>query len=346
MQPFDDYFVCHGADCGVRGDCYDLVQLAMGGDFRSALRWLEAAEGVGGTVSTRRSSAAICRRGAALERERSEAWSARLEVHAQLWGTLAQAEPSSAAERWLRQVRGLAPNVAYGVGCRDWESSLPRLLHYLDSVALPKLRAAGLAGPDGKPWWPLGALARGDARLRGLGIPIWLPEHDFPVAWRWRLYRPFRGVKVVAQYGAEGGWVAPPLGVGRGCADACQPGVGRRSNGVILIAEGEPDWLTMLECASGRAAVYGVVATGGGWRRQWSRYLDGFERVVVFTHDTSHRLLAGVLTAMEARFGTVEAHARFRFHLFAEGLDANDLHRSGELAPFVEAALEDDDVEG
>lgn len=345
MQLFDDGFICHAAGCGVRGDCFDLVRLVRGGDFSAARDWLAPAGSSprrGGTARPPRPR----RRGPAEQaRISAEAWSARVELHAQVWRLLPHDRLPDAASSWLRDERGIDPAVAFDAGCRDWEPAVDQICAYLDSQSRSSLRSSGFVGSEGNPWWPLAALARGDRRLRGLGIPIWLPEYPFPIGWRWRLFRAVGGIKALAQSAPAYSWVAPPLGL-RGWERAGRPdALSTPEKRVLIVAEGEPDWLTLTQATAARASVVGVVSTARGWPRTWDAYLDGFERVVAFTHETSTKLLLGLRDSMVERFGPDATDERFRFHLFPESRDANDLHRAGRLGPYVEAALEGDDVE-
>jgi hypothetical protein len=117
---------------------------------------------------------------------------------------------------------------------------------------------------------------------------------------------------------------------------------------VLLVAEGEPDWLSLHDATRGHAGVLGVCDVARGWRPEWSDLLRRPGRVLVTAHakDDAEAGKGGALAkqvgAELVRLrGADEARRRFLWHAFPEADDANDHHRRGELAPLLQRLLAD-----
>ena len=176
----------------------------------------------------------------------------------QIWARVAQLELGDQAQAWLRS-RGISPQVAWRLGCRDWRGARAALLEYVEGLSPKQLIAAGLGRDDGRGkltrWAGLRAL-NSESWARGLALPVVHPELGL-VGWRQRLYQPTaKGLKALAQY-SVGQMPSVPLGLGELTA--------RLSQGeapVVVVCEGEPDWLSMAQVAA--QANLPVAALGGG----------------------------------------------------------------------------------
>ncbi|MGM0574645.1 MAG: hypothetical protein ACQEXJ_02765 [Myxococcota bacterium] len=254
-----------------------------------------------------------------------------------LWDCAHALVPTPAMEAWLAS-RGVGVATAYQLGCRDLAPVLPELRRIIRDTPPEVAEAAGVLRSTGDAdrlelWHPL----RGEPWAAGLAIPVWHPECSAPVGWRWRLYQPLRsGAKVLGMFG---GGPRLPLGLRLPYRTASNV-VGLPYSRATIIVEGEPDWLSVAECAGTRAAVVGLVNASSGWRAEWTPFLDGCSRVVALVHDAHSDKVAGTLArALRDRHGTAEATRRYRRLTLFEDRDANDLHREGRLCALVEACL-------
>lgn len=319
VQLHADGFHCHG--CGTRGDALSLVQAALRCDFRQAVVFLQDRFG----LATPTAAAA---RVAAWEWPTySEGAQAMLDA---LWGIVRPLAPTPAAAAWL-QGRGVEVETAWALGCRDWWPASVQIHDLLrdDTDAAAELNL----WRDGRPWWVL----RG--RVPGLVVPAFHPHGLVPVAFRWRFTEPCiidgRALKSAAQSGGQ----PMPLGVRVPVGVDLVQGAGNCQ--ILVIAEGEPDWLSLHDALAGAAAVLGVCDVSGGWRSAWSDYLQAPALVIVATHAKANDPIGKAVAAtMHTMHGRAEAARRYRRLPLPEKCDANDLHQAGQLLPLLRPILE------
>ena len=254
-----------------------------------------------------------------------------------LWEVVAHLAPTFEMQEWCA-LRGVSVATAYQLGCRDWAPVLPELRALVERAPRDVTKAAGVLAStrdtDRLELWPP---FRGEDWSAGLAVPIWHPECSAPLGWRLRLYQPLRsGLKVFAPYG-DGTRLPLGLRLPYGTASSV---AGLPNATAAIVVEGEPDWLSVAECAGWRAAVLGLVRASAGWRAEWTRHLDGCSAVIAVLHDAHNDKVAGSLArAMQDRYGAEVAAARYRRVTLSEKRDANDLHREGLLAGIVAELL-------
>jgi hypothetical protein len=351
LYPGDRGWHCFG--CGEGGDVFALIQAAQGCDFHAAL---EAAAGWAGVALDDTTPPRPARK-RELERppeEPQEIPAARLEAMAKVWDLVRPLLLTEEAAEWLQVSRGadtwtaetagwrLSTWVAHTLGCRDWHPVKDKILELLGELGADDLAQAGLVNQSGELWWPLRS-----SKARGLSFPVWHPEQAFPVAWRFRLYQPWEnGTKTLAQPAA--GLREHPLGFGTGCHDLLPPA---HQCSVVVICEGEPDWLAAWTITNGLAfrrrwgwvGALGVCAVARGWRDEWTPWLDSVELVVCCVHHgggDGERLFTGLWQSWARRHGVEDADRRLRRRCPAEGLDMNDLLQRGELADWLHSTME------
>jgi hypothetical protein len=336
-------FTCHAAGCGVKGDAIELVKLVHGVSFKEALDWLA---GYVGEPGTRPRTAWTPHKGgtrAGAGEEPKPMVPVRLAIMAELWNLVRDLELTQGARDWLAS-RGVRPEVAHDLGCRDWSPAMKPIAAMLKAHSPEDKRAAGFYNDQAELWFPFAALVQGNERFGGLCVPQWLPEYPHPIAWRWRLYQPTDRFKTVAQPGLE----VLPLGLGVSNPTYLLPAT---SYNVVFVVEGEPDWLSVYDVAEHYAGALGICSIARGWRDAWTQYLDQASRVVVMVHQGEPKrdgtrpgevFASAVALAMVRRYGREEATRRFMRQLLDEGQDANDLHRAGQLRPLVEALAKGD----
>lgn len=264
---------------------------------------------------------------------------------AAIWGAVEDAPWGSATVRYLER-RGIEPDAAWVLGCRDWQQVGARITRAIGQHDGATVEAAGL-GRSGKLWAPLERL--GDPDWRGIAVPVWRVGEAFPWRWRWRfLATPYVGApKSMSCYSAGastdflGAW-KPAHGEGQ-MVGVASLGEGAKT---LLVVEGEPDWWSATEAADGRAIVVAVCGAPARWRDAWpslqSFAARGVERVVVCVHDgagvdgqSGHGLrFAEDLAVHAERLGMAT-----RMRLPAEGHDLNDMHKGGALAPWLAEVL-------
>lgn len=260
---YADGWKCFG--CGAGGDALDLVATVEGLDCRAQFgEVLDAAERFIGGVDVAQVAPKAPQKPAEPVKRSNDAL-ALLEA---VWRILEPLPVEGGADAWLWG-RGLDIPTAHAAGVRDAEAlreALPRLRDHSAKAAI----GAGLASVNkqGKvaPWWPL----RGQED--GALIPLWDGKHPFPVGYRWRFVVPVeikgREIKCAAM---PGGMAKLPLGLDQ--TPDSRP---------VLIAEGEPDCLTLRALYGDRARVLGAVTISSGW--PWLDALEGAPAVIVATH--------------------------------------------------------------
>lgn len=319
-------FRCWASSCGAKGDCFDLVKELRGVDFKGALAWLTDWAGVKVGASKPYTPPA--------PPEPDPSPQVRVDTMAKLWALLEPLELTDSATRWL-EGRGIDPGVAHALGCRDWHPVLGRIQFMLKGLDNDTKQAVGVYNDAGKPWWPLAASIEGKAAAGGLGVPVFARTEQVPMGWRWRLYKPMRsGAKTLAQ---PGGGPAPLLGLQ---VPGDLPAVGKSR--VLVVCEGEPDWLSVYDASEGQVAVLGLCAMATGWREPWTEHLEGVRWVVVMAHDDDgggQKLYDGLYASTARRWGKDWADSRLVRWLVDGSDDCNDKHKRGELAGLLEGLL-------
>lgn len=337
VSPSEGLWHCH-AGCG-GGDQIQLVMVARRCDFRSALLWLDEWTG-----------------GARLA-EPMRPVPVRQEIDAgpflrALWGIVETDEAGWSHEvaAWLHEARGVEPDAAFSLGCRDWSLHRGELAKLIDSTSTEVLEAAGLVR-DGRLWAPLSGCLRGDPGSAGVAVPAWRLGAAYPERWRWRLLSPWRGpsglLKSVACFGAGADFLGAGLPPRPAGAEIRIAPIG--SVPLLILTEGEPDWWSVTEAADGRASVVSVCGGATRWRDVWpslaAMKARGVRRIGVVVH-------AGKPDASGIghgdRFSEAVADACVIAGLAcdaqnpSEGNDLNDRHRAGVLrawlAPLIDEA--------
>lgn len=334
------------SSCG-GGDAIELVQRARGLDFGAALDWLGAWAGV-------RADGAWVR-----PEPRGRVWAPKPKgpdaagaFLAALWATVEEAPWSPTVGRWLAEVRGIEPDAAYGLGCRDWTTRRAELAELVHKAPAEALEAVGFARGG-----YLHAAVRGALEgVPAVAVPVWRLGCAYPERWRWRWVKaPAGREKSDNPFGGD--LSADFLGVGRpGRLEGAEVrlarlGSGEPGAGLLVLVEGEPDWWSATEVLDGRAVVLGVCGSPHRWRPGWPSLLElaalGVRRVAVCVHHGKPKAADGLghgepfaeAVAAECLAAGLGRGACVR-KLAAEGRDLNDLHRAGELAGWFSDVLE------
>ena len=349
LTPSEGVWYCHSS-CASGGDAIELVQRAQGLDFKGALEWLADWAGFHGGGGAWKPEPRAWTPKPAPKPATTTADAAGAFLAA-LWATVEEAPWSPAVGRWLADVRGLEPDAAYGLGCRDWTTRRAELGELVRVTPTEALEAVGFARGG-----YLHAAVRGCLDgLAAVAVPVWRLGCPFPERWRWRwVEAPARRAKSDNPFGGE--LPADLLGVGRpGRLEGAEVrlarlGSGEPGAGLVVLVEGEPDWWSATEALDGRAVVLAVCGSPKRWRPEWPSLHDlaalGVRRVAVCVHHGAKATdgrghgehFAGAVAAGCAVAGLgVRACVR---KLPAEGKDLNDMHRAGELAGWFSDVLE------
>ena len=339
-------WTCYG--CGAKGDAFGLVLDREGGTFPDAVRRVAELLGLeidGRSPARRRRTPA--RPTARPEPPPPEPEPEVLALMRDVWRLVAPVEPTDELAEHLLG-RGLNPWTAHELGVRDWRPALLAVVDLLRSTPEVVKLAAGFyqRGDDAvRAWWPLAALAR---RQGGAGyfLPVFMPEHpDAPLTFRWRTFDRSARLKVASMYGAPPlafglahppCWAEPDGPLTARTADArwLTPGAGA---GVVVVVEGEPDWLAACDVLGPSAGVVALTAVARGWPAAWTPHLLSAGRVVVMLHDTdaARRAVDDVGGALLTAFGRDGAARRLVRLLVPEGDDLADRAQRGELAAWL-----------
>lgn len=301
----------------------------------------------------------------------------RLRMMKELWVLLKDAPLSDEACIWLES-RGLSAAVAHAYGCRDWMVKKDDILNLMTSWSDDDLCAAGLAtwqNDQLKLWAGLRALS-GEAWARGLALPMFYEEYqEVPLAWRWRLFEPLTfeqggTLKAMAQYSGEPALPMVPLGLKPIESQEIER-LTNRSNPtsedtpyVVIIAEGEPDFLSIAEIGvkidrNIRVVPLGIVAVSQRFPVQYIDLLLHAQRVIVMLdqgrmikqfglhggEDRAYQIAAMLLRARQKSsngfddaFEYLESH--FQIALQRDEMDVNDLHQQNKLQGLIEHLLD------
>jgi hypothetical protein len=254
---------------------------------------------------------------------------------------------------WLTETRGVEPDAAYALGCRDWSTARRDLADLVDETSLEVLESVGLAR-DSRVHPALDGCLRGDPSWSAVAVPVWPLGAPCPTRWRFRLLEPrlVRGGGKVKVFGPYGGG-SDLLGLGRPeRLDAPEVrlawlGSGSEGAGLVVLVEGEPDWWSATEVVDGRAVVVGVCGAPGRWRDEWPALADlqalGVRRVAVCVHRGSpgkDGIGHGERFARAVEGACARAGLAYSKKLAGEGQDLNDLHRAGALRGWLADVLE------
>jgi hypothetical protein len=312
---YKEFFKCFG--CGIKGDIFELLKLALSLDFKEALEYLGKEP-----QNQFRPLPKIAREKMQVSRTSSLS-SDYLSFMKELWEILIETPLSENASAWLKS-RGIKPDTAYKMGCRELSSeplAIKRLLtHKYDPSSV------GFASPDNKEklWFPL----KNINTHKGLLFPSWIANHDFPIQWRCRLYQPWnfdgRLTKSLAQYSKS---KIIPLGLKKSNPD------------LSIICEGEPDFLSLYQVASDLLGIsptfniIGICAIAQGWEPEWTSSLVSSQKIVIAVHDNHEgkTFAAKVARNIVKIKGLDFAKSNVFRMLFDENNDANDFHKNGKL---------------
>ena len=302
----------------------------------------------------------------------------RLALMEQIWSLVRQAPLGPDALEWLER-RAIDPALAYAYGCRDFAACRHELLALLDESPEVALQDAGLVRlQDGQrvEWLALRAL-RGERWARGLAIPQVHPGWvRAPLAWRWRLCEPYtmrtgKTLKAVAQYSGQPPVPALALGAAPPSA-ASLAGLARwpelaqdpeRPEYILVLCEGEPDFLSIAQVsASLETARYvvplGLVAMSSRLGSESLDLLHEAQKIVCVVDEG--RMFQGrtggqrVIDQVRGALLEQRRRARIPFDVAYDQVnarligamrrdddDVNDLHRRGQLRPWLEGLLAD-----
>jgi|MDSZ01.2.fsa_nt_gb hypothetical protein len=306
----------------------------------------------------------------------------RLEIMQAIWELVRPLDLTGEACKWLES-RGIRPEIAHAYGCRDWRPVAKDLLEVFASYSEQDLIESGLQRQDPdkdrlKRWCGLRDLD-GEDWARGLAVPIVHPGWPIaPLAWRWRLYNPFKmrsgqTFKALAQYSGEPSLPSLPLGLAPPSADALLrvakwPSICEDSDApryAVVLSEGEPDWLSVADVAANLATdLYvvsvGLVAMSHGYPTSHVGLLEDAERVVCVMDKgrtvkkwgkTGGEMVIEKIRAMllysAKESGEVFDRAYEKIDnkivefLQPDDQDVNDLHQQGKLVNVLDKALGD-----
>ena len=334
---------CHA--CGAGGDALELVRVVRGltfpADFPEVLA--ELADIVG--VAPESQSGRVGRpaqRPAPRQAETPMAPTVPDGAAGLLAAVWALVEPLLLTDEAMAYLKGRAiePWTVRETGARDWWPRRHELRELLNGATDEALTAAGFYSAEAKPWWPVAALVDGDTRGRGLFVPIFLPGNPAPMGWRWRTIDREARIKALSMPGAR----PAILGLGLPAqAEWLRPAAGQR---IVVVAEGEPDWWTLLGAMADSVGIVTLTAKSAGWPDWATPYLDRAEAVVVLTHEPKRKadcdpvpadtVVDSLFVALSRRRGRDAAKRVLRVLRQDETTDWNDLAKAGRLAERLE----------
>lgn len=344
--------------CG-GGDAIAMAMRARSLDFREALAWLAQWAGFHVDAPPQRMSASARRRTeqsevAAPAAPQAPSVDTRAFLAA-LSDRVAESSWSTPVARWLLEVRGIEPDAAHALGCRDWSTRRCEIAELFDATPTDVLEAVGFAR-EGRVHPAVLGCIRGEPEWAAVAVPIWRLGRPYPERWRFRLIEPraTRGGGTIKSFGPYATDLPVDLlGAGRpGRLEAHEVQIARMSEGVmgadlLMLVEGEPDWWSATEAVDGHALALGVCGSPTRWREAWPTLAQftalGVRRVAVCVHHGARskdgrghgERFADVVAAACARAGV-----GFTRKLAAEGRDLNDIHRAGRLREWLADVLE------
>lgn len=322
---------CHA--CGSKGDAIALMQLLTGCTFGEAADALlhrlgDRLERRGLTLAPTPAGLYLRDTAKYLVPPTEE----RIEAMRRVWTIVAGSlRADSLCAKWLVR-RGIDVSVAAELGCTDWERVAKDL--EADMVRWPtEVKAhSGLYDADRKPWFPLRQIY--DGTNSGVAIPCHHPAVPWPVSWRWRWDKPLQWAKRTIKTHAMHGPVYP---------------VGLRTHGpfvpspigasVVLICEGEPDWLSLhtLIAATPKyrdeLSAIGICDVAGGLKSEVIASINPKARIILATHDNA------ASQTVVRDFLALVLPSRRRLALVPEAHDLNDRLQQGVLGEWLKGAL-------
>lgn len=294
----NQYFNCFG--CGVKGDLFTLIQECTGTDFKGACSWL------GGNNNTYFKPLMT-----PLLRPKPST-SDYCHYMGTIWKAVKDKPFSAATVQYLKR-RGLAPELAYFLGFRDFSID--------DLPPADPMHLTDLGLKRGTRLCP-------SIHCRGLKIPVYGRTQEHPVAWR---TRPLggNGPKEIAPFGV--GLANIPLGYRN------------PSSYLLVICEGTPDYLSFEQVSRELGEnfdVWGVTAISAKWDMHLHATLGKYSEVIYAGHNTaaSEALAESIKETIEYYdFPTTYASS-----LLKEEEDANDLLQKGLFHQWVKALIERD----
>lgn len=273
---------------------------------------------------------------------------------AALWAIVERAPWSPAAAKWLAEARGVEPDAARALGCRDWSTRRDELKALFERTPVEVLKGAGLH--SGRAFHvAVAGIMRADRAWTSIAVPVWRIGRSHPERWRYRYLSPPAG-RQKTDSPFSGAVPIDLLGLGRPArlpapeARLAWIGSGAPGSRLVLVVEGEPDWWSATEVVDGRAVVIAVTGSSTCWKPRWPALADlqalGVQRIAVCVHHGARELRGG------RELGHGEALAEdiglecerlglaFTRKLPAEGRDLNDLHRAGLLSEWLADVLE------
>lgn len=350
VTPSTGLWYCH-AGCG-GGTGVDLVMVARSLGVADALAWLADWLGLTGSEPMPALTRPVASTPPAVDA--GPFLSALWGIVGGGWSTVSEVPDDECAwsapvAAWLAESRGIEPDAAYALGCRDWATRRHEIAELVAQTSTDVLEAAGMVR-DGKLWAPLRGCLRGDAGAAGVAVPAWRLGAAYPERWRWRLVSPWRGaaglLKSVACFGPGADFLGAGLPSRPAGAEVRVAPIG--SVPLLILTEGEPDWWSVVEAVDGAAAVVAVCGGSPRWRDAWPSMPAlrdlGVRRIAVVVHagkpDENGR-------GHGDRFSDAVADACASAGLVCdaqnprEGYDLNDRHKKGELREWLRPLLEE-----
>lgn len=357
-------YKCFSSSCFISGDIFTLIGMFQNLDAVRDFPQIKtiAMEHAGESVDSPPASQMVSARPSLLKTV-SALSETRASLMTQLWGILHDSPLSPQAISWLNS-RGIDPEVAYGLGCRDWSMESDAIREWMEDHPEEDFIEAGLAKLDGNgiKWWAGMQAATEEPWAQGLGLPlVHGPDADAPMGWRWRLFNPpnfGRGTlpKAMAQYKVEG-FEAMPLGFARATKQSVS------GMYVLVITEGEPDYLSVADAV--RSVEYDVPVLPLGIVSMSKPFPDSCQGLLVHAHKVicvmdqgrmierlgvtggeqrAYQIMSLMMKGVMDRVGDFEIAyqstvSRFQLALQADDQDINDIHQAKALTGLLSDLL-------
>lgn len=341
--------VCYSSGCAEHADdahcaihsTIDLVMLSEGLDKKEAARWLGERFGVDVGALSWGSSWPPQRPTKPSKPKPKPApvidHASALALADKVWGLVSGIGLTDDATSWLTR-RGIDPAIAHALGCRDFSPVLDDLASLLNDAHPDACRMTGWRKCSGEPHDPVRWLRQGSTGWRGLAIPSWLAGESAPRSWRWRLYEPKGGSKTYTLTAASIGQRVPGGSIGD-----------TSTRNVLVICEGEPDWLSIHDAA--RRIGQGIGAIGvcsGGLEPGDIEHTSPTHIILAIHQDIESEQKREASRAKRRKaFGLLKEtfpDARISAPLVHGHRDLNDLHKEGLLTQWLEQGLEQMEV--
>ncbi len=281
-----------------------------------------------------------------------EARAIRSLITAWLWDALGPEPLTERAREWL-EARGLRPELAHALGCRDWRPVLTRLKETLEPLSPPERVASGFFFEGGSLWWPLGGdhgcrsevcrpkLAGTDElhpRAAGLCVPVWDGALPHPPGWLWQLYEPIS--TSAADNCMRNLTREQPTLLGLQTSSSGLPAAGAHPR--LVVVEGPLEWLSAVQAVEGRAAVMGTLRSSSFWLDAWTPFLEDAERAAVLLPERqgyAGKAFEALERSAALHLGPGWTRAHLTRHTFPEEDGCQALLRRGELTGLIDELL-------